>query len=211
MKTQLDGTVTFPSCFRRARRSRAAVITRRCHSSTSQRSYSGSQSKRGGAPKALLLTILTATRTSEALNAVWAEIDLKVAKWTIPAARMKSGINHIVPLSGAALVVLHAQHVLPRGTGDFVFPGAKEGRPLSNMSMEMVLRRMNERSVTVHGFRSSFRDWAGELTDHARETAEAALAHAVGNEVEAAYRRGTSLDKRVKLMQDWADYLAVEV
>ena len=165
----------------------------------------------GSAPKALRFTILTAARTSEALNAVWAEFDLKAARWTIPAARMKSGINHVVPLSGAALVVLRAQHVLPRGTGDFVFPGAKEGRPLSNMSMEMVLRRMKKQSVTVHGFRSSFRDWAGELTDHARETAEAALAHAVGNEVEVAYRRGTSIDKRVTLMQDWADYLAVDV
>ena len=125
-------------------------------------------------------------------------------------ARWNDHLSILLP-ARTKLTVLYAQNALPRGTGDFVFPGAKEGRPLSNMSMQMVLRRMNERSVTVHGFRSSFRDWAGELTDHARETAEAALAHAVGNEVEVAYRRGTSIDKRVTLMQDWADYLAVEV
>ena len=95
---------------------------------------------------------------------------------------MKSGINHVVPSWGGALTLLREQHAVPRGTGDFVFP-AKEGRPLSNMSTEMVLRRMKRQSVTVHGFGSSFRDWAGEITDHARETAEAALAHAVGNEV----------------------------
>lgn len=162
-------------------------------------------SKRAGlAARALEFTILTAARTSEALQARWTEIDLELQLWVIPPDRMKTGKEHRVPLSGAALGILQSlEH-----DGDFVFPGLKRGKPLSNMAMEMVLRRMKIDGCTVHGFRSSFRDWCGEMTEFPREVAEHALAHAVGNEVERAYRRGDALEKRRELMAAWADFVS---
>ncbi len=153
---------------------------------------------------ALEFTILTATRSGEVLGARWSEIDLGAKVWTVPAARMKAGRDHRVPLSDRAMAIL--ERLAETRTGDFVFPGQRPGKPLSAMAMEMCLRRMKS-EVTVHGFRSSFRDWCGEETHFPREVAEAALAHAVGNEVEAAYRRGDALEKRRTLMGAWADFV----
>jgi integrase len=141
------------------------------------------------------------------LEARWSEIDLADAVWTIPGYRMKAGREHRVPLSGPALAVL--QGLLPlRNTeaGDWIFPGARKGRPLSNMAMEMLLRRMGRDELTVHGFRSTFRDWTAETTGYPREVAEAALAHTLRDKTEAAYRRGDLFDKRRKLMDDWAAF-----
>jgi integrase len=157
----------------------------------------------GLSSRALELTILTACRTSEVLKAQWSEFDLQAALWTIPAERMKAHKVHRVPLSRDALDLLNS---LPRES-ELVFPGAKRGKPLSNMSLLMCLRRMNLSQFTVHGFRSSFRDWCGEMTLFPREIAEEALAHTVGSEVERAYRRGDSLERRRELMQAWANYL----
>lgn len=153
---------------------------------------------------ALELCILTATRSSETLNAEWSEFDLDKAVWTIPAARMKAGIAHRVPLTGRALDILRS---LPRPeSGGYVFPGSAEGKPLSNMAMTMLLRRMKREAITVHGFRSTFRDWASEQTSFPHETCEHALAHRISDKAEAAYRRGDQFDKRRKLMEAWADY-----
>ena len=153
----------------------------------------------------LELAILTAARSAEALGMRWPEVDLKAKVWTVPAARMKASKEHRVPLSDRCIEILEAMAKL-KGTDDgYVFPGRDRGKPLSVMSLEMLLRRMKV-PVTVHGFRSSFRDWCGECTAFPREIAEAALAHAVGNAVELAYRRGDALEKRRALMQAWADY-----
>lgn len=157
----------------------------------------------GNAARALEFTILTGVRTSEALNAVWAEFDQTAGVWTIPAARMKAAREHRVPLSDRALEVLTA--MAAQRSGDFVFPGRRGGRPLSNMTFLMLLRRM-KLGVTAHGFRSSFRDWAGERTNFPREIAEAALAHSIGDDVEAAYRRGDALEKRRRLMGAWTAF-----
>jgi integrase len=159
------------------------------------------------AARALEFTILTAARTSEALNATWSEIDVGSGVWTVPAVRMKGGVIHRVPLAPAVMTLLDSISPPNRDPGAYIFPGAKPGRPMSNMSMEMLLRRMNAVDCTVHGFRSSFRDWAGERTDYPREVAEAALAHSVGNAVERAYRRQDALDKRRSMMEDWAVYV----
>lgn len=153
---------------------------------------------------AIEFTVLTAARTGEVLGALWDEVDLDESVWTIPAARMKAGRQHRVPLSPAAVAILKKMNRIR--TGDFVFPGRKAGRPLSNMSMEMILRRMNVEDATMHGFRSAFRDWVGNETEFQRELAEAALAHVVGDAVEQAYRRGDALEKRKKLMDAWATY-----
>ena len=161
----------------------------------------------GMAVRALEFTILTAARTSEVLEATWSEIDIKEALWIVPAARMKTGVIHRVPLSPAALALINRMTPPHCQPGDYIFPGAKPGRPLSNMSINMLLRRMATDHYTVHGFRSTFRDWVGELTDFPREVAEAALAHRVGNEVELAYSRGDALAKRQALMTAWASYL----
>lgn len=162
------------------------------------------------AARALEFTILTAARTSETLMATWSEIDLTTGLWTIAAGRMKAGKTHRVPLSDNALTILtnlaEECDTLP---DSYVFPGAKSGLPLSNMSMAMLLRRMDIAYITVHGFRSSFRDWAGEETPFPREVAEAALAHTIGSEVERAYRRGDALEKRRQMMTAWADYVAI--
>jgi integrase len=153
---------------------------------------------------AIEFTVLTAARTGEVLGATWDELDLKSAVWTIPAKRMKAGRIHRVPLSGRAIAIL--KNLEKIRNGDFVFPGRKRGRPLSNMSMEMILRRMKVQDATMHGFRSSFRDWVGNETHIPREIAEAALVHVVGDAAEQAYRRGDALEKRRELMKAWADY-----
>jgi integrase len=157
----------------------------------------------GVAPRALELTILTAARSGEVLGAQWAEIDVESRVWTVPAHRTKGAREHRVPLSNRALDIVSTMHVIR--SSDFVFPGARPDRPLSSMALEMVLRRAQV-SATVHGFRSAFRDWAGERTSFAREIAEAALAHLVGDQVERAYRRGDALDKRRRLMSAWASF-----
>jgi integrase len=163
----------------------------------------------GLAPRALELTILTAARSGEVLNARWPEFDLDEAVWTVPAERMKGGKQHRVPLAPAAVALLRSLLVLRDAKrGDWVFPGARTARPLSNMAMEMVLRRMERGDLTVHGFRSSFRDWCAESTGYQREVAEAALAHTLGDKVEAAYRRGDLFEKRRRLMEDWATFCA---
>jgi integrase len=165
------------------------------------------RAQEGNAAKALELIILTAARTKEAIGARWDEIDLKAKVWTIPAERMKAGKEHRVPLSEPALAVLLGMLPLRNPeAGDWVFPGQKEGRPLSNMACLMALRRMGRGDLTAHGFRSTFRDWAGESTSYPRELAEAALAHAIESKVEAAYRRGDALERRRPLMDDWASF-----
>ena len=158
----------------------------------------------GAGARALEFAVLTAARSGEVRGATWAEIDLKAALWTIPAARMKSGREHRVPLSKAAIRLLRS---LPgdRLPEDHVFPGMRG--PLSDMSLTAVLRRMGV-SATAHGFRSTFRDWVSECTEHSGEVAEMALSHVIGDKVEAAYRRGDLLEKRVALMADWASFLA---
>lgn len=153
---------------------------------------------------AIEFKVLTAARSGEVLGALWTEVDLDEKVWTIPAARMKAGRLHRVPLSPAAVAIL--RKVKKIANGDHVFPGRKPGRPLSNMSMEMILRRMKVTDATMHGFRSSFRDWVGNETEFQRELAEAALAHVVGDAVEQAYRRGDALEKRRNMMNAWARY-----
>ncbi len=158
----------------------------------------------GIAARALEFGILTAARTGEILGASWAEIDMTAQVWTVPASRMKAGREHRVPLSKPALAVLAA--MAEQGHSGLVFPGAKAKKPLSIMAMAMVLRRMNLHDLTVHGFRSTFRDWTAETTHYPREVAEAALAHVLGDKVEAAYRRGDLFEKRRRLMDDWAAF-----
>jgi integrase len=153
---------------------------------------------------ALEWTILTAARTSETLGALWKEIDLAAAVWTIPAVRMKAGRDHRVPLSPRLLEILTKLESL-RTDGDHLFPGGRRGRPLSGMSMTMQLRRMKV-DATVHGFRSSFRDWVSETTHFSDTLAEAALAHVVGDATERAYRRGDALERRRELMVAWSNY-----
>jgi len=163
----------------------------------------------GVAARALELTILTATRTNEVLGARWAEIDMQAGMWTVPAERMKAKREHRIPLSSAALSVLEAMAPLQDDwSGGWVFPGAKPGKPLSNMAMAMVLRRMKRPDLTVHGFRSTFRDWCAETTNYPRKVAEQALAHTLGDKVEAAYRRGDLFEKRRRLMDEWAEFCA---
>jgi integrase len=153
---------------------------------------------------ALEFTILTAARSGEVLGARWNEIDFGRKVWTVPAARMKGGREHRVPLSRRGLAVL--KKLDAARTGEYVFSGQRPGKPLSGMAMEMILRRMKADNVTVHGFRSSFRDWCGEVSTFPREVAEAALAHVGGDQTERAYRRGDALEKRRELMEAWANY-----
>ena len=164
------------------------------------------QARQAIAALALEFAILTAARSGEVLGARWDEFDLDRAVWTVPAERMKAGREHRVPLSRRALKIVKAMH--EARDGDFVFPGQKSGKPLSVMALEMVLRRMKVDAVTVHGFRSAFRDWAAECTNFTNEVCEAALAHVIENKAEAAYRRGDLFDKRRKLMEAWAVYCA---
>lgn len=156
----------------------------------------------GLAARALEFTILTSARTSEITGARWSEIDIAKGLWIVPGERMKSGREHRVALSKAALAVLTA---LPR-EGDAVFPGGSKDKPLSNMAMLKLLQRMGRKDLTVHGFRSTFRDWAAEQTNFPRDVAEMALAHVVGDKTEAAYRRGDMFEKRRQLAEAWAKY-----
>ncbi|MBN9452692.1 MAG: tyrosine-type recombinase/integrase [Bosea sp.] len=164
----------------------------------------------GRAAPCLEFTILTAARSGEALGATWAEIDLQAKVWTVPGERMKGGRPHRVPLCDRALVILNDMREIREVDGPtaLVFQGMKRGKPQSNMAMAMLLRRMGQHDATVHGFRSSFRDWAGEETAFPREVAEAALAHIVGDETERAYRRGDALSKRRELMDAWSTFCA---
>jgi integrase len=154
--------------------------------------------------RALEFTVLTASRTSETIGAKWSEIDLAEKLWTVPAERIKGGRIHFVPLANRVVELLES---LPRVEGcDFVFAGGRNrNAPLSNMAMLELMRGMRPGFVP-HGFRSTFRDWAGDRTNYQRETIETALAHAVEDETEAAYRRSTAVDKRRRLMTDWARY-----
>jgi integrase len=158
----------------------------------------------GVGARALEFTILTACRSGEARGAMWREIDFDRGLWTIPAARMKNGKRHRVPLSDAALAVL--TEMKAKRLNDLVFPGIRDRKPLSDMSLAKALKSAGAGAYTVHGFRSTFRDWAAEETDYATEIAEAALAHVTGSAVERAYRRGEALDKRRSLLADWATY-----
>lgn len=157
----------------------------------------------GMGARALEFAVLTACRTAEVLGARWSEIDIERAVWTIPAERMKAGHEHRVPLSPPALTLLRKLAAIRRG--DLVFQGQTAGRPLSNMSMAMTLRRMKV-DATPHGFRSTFRTWVAEQTGFPHEVAEAALAHTQGDKVVAAYQRGDLFDKRRRLMDAWASY-----
>jgi integrase len=154
--------------------------------------------------RALEWTILCASRTGEVIGAEWSEINIADKVWTIPAARMKMGAEHRVPLSDRAIDILKA---LPR-EDKFVFPGATAKRPLSNMAMLELIRGMQGKGATVHGMRSTFKDWASEQTSYPNELTEMALAHAIENRVEAAYRRGDLFKKRTRLMAEWAKYCA---
>jgi len=158
----------------------------------------------GVAARALKFLILTAGRTGEVISARWGEFDLGSKVWTVPADRMKSGKEHRVPLSAAAVAIIEQMQAIR--VGDFIFPGGKLGKPLSNMAIFKLLRRMGRGELTAHGFRSSFRDWAAERTSYPREVAEMALAHTVGDKVEAAYRRGDLFTKRRRLMEEWAKH-----
>lgn len=158
----------------------------------------------GTAARALEFTILTAARTGEALGARWEEIDFAARVWNVPEDRMKAGKPHRVPLSAAALDILKG--LQGASEGPYVFPGGKRGKPLSNMAMLVLLRRMGRRDLTAHGFRSTFKDWASEQTNFPGEVAEMALAHTIEDKVEAAYRRGELLEKRRLLMDAWASY-----
>lgn len=159
------------------------------------------------AAKALQFTILTACRTSEVLDATWDEFDFDAKLWTIPAARMKAGQEHRVPLTDEMLAILEPLKVM---ASTYVFEGQKRHKPLSNMSMLMLLRRMGSDGVTVHGFRSSFRDWAAEAAGAPREVAEAALAHQVGSSVERAYARSDLLGRRRMLTSEWTKFVNLE-
>ena len=161
----------------------------------------------GTAALATEFIILTNCRTSEAINATWAEFDLGEKRWTIPAERMKAGKAHTIPLSDAALAVLQRLKAETK-EGEFVFPGGKKNTPLSNMACLALLKRMGRGDLTVHGFRSSFRDWAGESTAHPREVIEHAMAHQLPDKAEAAYARGSLLERRRVLMSDWANFCA---
>lgn len=169
--------------------------------------------------KALQLTILTGLRTREVLEARWSEIDFETGIWTVPAERMKASKEHRVPLSGAAISVLKS---LPQVANGLLFAGRNPDKPVSNMVMLMKLRRMDERKykldglgwrdakggiITTHGFRSTFRDWAAEATSYENIVVEQALAHSIGNAVEAAYRRGDLLERRRELMESWSKYV----
>ena len=162
------------------------------------------RARAGVAAQALEFTILTAARISEATLARWDEIDLEAGTWTVPGGRMKARREHRVPLSGAALKLLGG---LKRQAGGFVFPGWRTKRPITGSACLKLLRDMRA-DLTVHGFRSTFRDWAAEQTNYPREVAESALAHAISDKTEAAYRRGDLFAKRAKMMQDWSRYCA---
>lgn len=165
---------------------------------------SGLSPRKELAAKALTFTILTAARTSESLGATWDEIDLGKNIWVIPASRMKAEKEHRIPLSVPVIALL--DELKADKKNQFIFPGLKRDKPLSNMSMANVLKRMERPDVTVHGFRSTFRDWVAERTNFPQRVAETALAHRLKDGAEAAYQRGDLLEKRKELMEVWADY-----
>jgi integrase len=172
------------------------------------------RAQEGVAARALEFAILTAARTGEVIGAQRGEIDMAEKVWAVPAGRMRAGKEHRVPLSPRALAILEAmkalRHVADRqNEGEaFVFPGGKTGAGLSNMAFLMLLRRMSRDDLTAHGFRSSFRDWASERTNFPAEAAEMALAHAVSDKVEAAYRRGDLFERRRRMMAAWTTFCA---
>jgi integrase len=158
------------------------------------------------AARALEFTILTAARTGETIGAAWGEIDMEAKLWTVPASRMKAKAEHRVPLSPTALALLRALRPEEPQPDAFIF--AVGGKPISNMGMAMLLRRMKCDGITVHGFRSAFRDWAGDATEFPRELVEQALAHTIQNKAERAYRRQTAVERRRALMGAWSQFLA---
>lgn len=161
----------------------------------------------GVSAAALAFCILTAARTGEVLGARWGEINLAERLWTVPAERMKAGREHRVPLSDAATAVLRGMcDEGARAMNGYVFPGPRNGAPLSTMALLMLLRRMDRTDLTTHGFRSTFRDWCAEATNFPREIAEEALAHTLKDKVEAAYQRGDALNKRRRVMEAWGSY-----
>jgi integrase len=168
------------------------------------------RSQEGHAAKALEFLILTAGRTGEVIGACWDEIDLTEKVWTVPTTRMKAGKEHRVPLSAPAFKLIQEQkaaaELVDGGPDGLVFPGGRPGKGLSSMALLKLLERMKRDDLTTHGFRSTFRDWAAEITHFPRDVAEMALAHTIGNKVEAAYRRGDLFDKRRELMEAWATY-----
>ena len=162
------------------------------------------ESRDGLGARALAFAILTAGRSGEVRGATWSEIDIKARVWTVPPPRMKAGKAHRVPLSDAAFAQLDE----PLAPSDLVFPsGSGRQRPMSDMTLAAVLKRLGRHDVTVHGFRSSFRDWAGETTHFSREVIEAALAHRLRDKAEAAYARGDLFEKRRALMTAWAGFV----
>lgn len=167
------------------------------------------RAEKSTAARALEFAILTAARTGEVIGARWAEIDLEERIWIIPGDRMKAGREHRVPLSPRAVEILAALRaevavIQPAGDDSYVFRSGLNAKPMSNMAMLMLLRRMKRDDLTAHGFRSTFRDWCAERTNFPSEVAEMALAHSVGDKVEAAYRRGDLFEKRRALMEQWA-------
>ena len=166
--------------------------------------FSALREREAVAARCLEFLMLTAARTAEALGARWDEIDDGQQTWTIPPHRMKPGREHRVPLTKQCAVILSDMRSL--SDGDYVFPGQRRGKPLSSMSLAMLLRRMNVEKATVHGFRSCFRDWAGNRTDFPRELAEHALSHVIGDKAEQAYRRDDAVERRRPMMEAWADY-----
>jgi integrase len=160
----------------------------------------------GVAARALEFCILTAARTGEVVGMRWPEVDLEKGVWTVPAPRMKGGREHRVPLAARALGIMRMMH--DERDGDFVFPGQRPGKPVGPRSLHAVLRGMKVDSATTHGFRSSFRDFAAECTMFSNEVCEAALAHAIANKSEAAYRRGDLFEKRRALMAEWSLFCA---
>jgi integrase len=166
--------------------------------------YADLRTRDAMAAKALMFTCLSGSRTGEVLNAQWSEFDFNARLWTCPADRMKGGVLHRVPLTDEMLAIIEPLQAMK---SDYVFEGQKRHRPLSNMAMLMLLRRMQVEGVTVHGFRSAFRDWASEAANASREVAEMSLAHKVGNDVERAYARSDLLEKRRKLMEQWSSFV----
>jgi integrase len=159
----------------------------------------------GIASRALEFIALTAARSSEAREAEWSEIDLQAAVWTVPGSRMKSGKEHRVPLTARAVQIVSEMQAIRLDR--YVFTGKRHDRPISDMSLVKVMKKLGAGDFTIHGFRSSFRDWAGNETNFARELAEQALAHAAGDATEIAYRRQDALEKRRVMMGEWTDYV----
>jgi integrase len=166
----------------------------------------GLRQSTGTAARAVEFLMLTAARSGEARGATFAEINKEGRTWTVPAERMKAGREHVVPLSDRAVAIVEAMQ--QRATGSFIFGGGVDGRPISDTAMVKALRLASpDKAATLHGLRSTFRDWAGDRTEFSRDVAEAALAHAVADKTEAAYRRQTALEKRRELMTAWESYL----